>query len=361
MGCANSKRIDDVVTDIYRPPPSSFAIFDIHSIEEPWLKSTVDGNQQSDEKPNRLPDPLLEKLNAIEDAPRTWQEISKALEDLKPTLTTPTPTPPPAPKTNPPAQDSKGSPDKSIIRKNASFHTLEELDVKVTESKKSDSVAKTDLKKFQANKVEPQSAVIQPIPEVASGGGYKPVKQNIFIVKDRLEREKEGKSAPIVKRDPLSDYPEICPPGGAESVVIYTTSLGGVRRTFEGCNRLRSILEYHRVVFDERDVSLHSGFLHELRELLGDSAHVPRVFVKGRYIGGEEEVVGLNETGRLGRILNWARVERGAGRLGCEGCGGARFVPCWDCGGSCKVVVEGEKQRCSSCNENGLVECPACV
>ncbi|GAB4834583.1 hypothetical protein Ancab_032842 [Ancistrocladus abbreviatus] len=157
------------------------------------------------------------------------------------------------------------------------------------------------------------------------------------------------------------------PPGGANSVVLYTTSLRGVRRTFEDCNTARSVLETHRVVFDERDVSLHADFLHELRELVeseeaggGGMVPVPSLFGKGRYQGGVEQVVELNEAGRLGRILSWARVERGVQE--CEGCGGARFVPCFKCSGSCKVLVgeKGEKGRCPRCNENGLVGCPLC-
>lgn len=207
--------------------------------------------------------------------------------------------------------------------------------------------------------------------DVAGGGVgriIKPVKENIFIVRDRMERQKGETEANYEKRvrwerDPLSHYPERCPPGGGEAVVIYTTSLGGVRKTFGECNRARDILEGHRVVFDERDVALHGEFLKEIKELVGEVA-LPRVFVKGRYLGGLEELVELNETGRLGRMLNATRVVRGAGRLGCGGCGGARFVPCLDCGGSCKVVLADapdKLQRCPKCNENGLVHCPACL
>lgn len=44
MGCASSKRIK-VAIDVYRPPPTSFAVFDINSIEEPWLKSANNNNK----------------------------------------------------------------------------------------------------------------------------------------------------------------------------------------------------------------------------------------------------------------------------------------------------------------------------
>ncbi|KAL2550998.1 Glutaredoxin family protein [Forsythia ovata] len=375
MGCASSKRVEAAV-DVYRLPPSSFALFDINAIEEPWLK-TGDQHEQQDEKPTHVPPPILEKLKAIEDAPGTWDEVSKALEDLKPTLNShPTPSPPsavkPIPKrtnSTPPAHDSE-APNLKAPRKNFSFHTLEELEAKVsskpTELKKSESM-QTGMKKFQSNKTESRIEHA-PITEshtehapTTESRGMNSLKNNIFILRDRLEREKEGKTSTFVKRDLLSDFEEKCPPGGADSLVLYTTSLGGVRCTFENCNRLRTILETHRVVFDERDISLHGEFLNELKELVGEGVSVPRLFVKGKYIGGVEEVVSLNETGRFGRILSWTRVERGVGRLGCEGCGGARFVPCLECGGSCKVLEGDKKERCPKCNENGLVHCPICI
>ncbi|KAH6822637.1 hypothetical protein C2S53_008078 [Perilla frutescens var. hirtella] len=350
MGCASSKRID-VAVDVYRPAPSSFAVFDINAIEEPWVKGGSDDGDSVDEKqPSHVPAPLLEKLNAIDDAPRSWDEVSKALEDLKPKLNAAPPPPPPASDEKqasppPPPQDGKAS----------RIHTLEELEAKISSKPTENKKQQDELKRFDSAK----TGVVNTV----GVGVAKSLKDNIFIVKDREEREKEGKPAGFVRRDPLGDFEEICPPGGADAVVVYTTSLGGVRRTYEDCNRVRQLMETYQVVFDERDVALDGGFLSELRELVGEGAAVPRVFVKGRYIGGAEEVVGLNETGRLSRILNWARVERGAGRLGCRGCGGARFVPCLGCGGSCKIVVEGkrERERCGECNENGLVHCPICV
>ena len=168
--------------------------------------------------------------------------------------------------------------------------------------------------------------------ESGAGGAVRSVKENIFIVRDKLEREKGGK--PVKKLDPLSGFEEKSQPSGANSVVLYTTSLRGVRKTFEDCTRVKTIFELHHVIFYERDVSLHGEFLNELRDLTGEGMSVPRVFIKGRYIGGVDEVVELNESARLGRILVWARVERVEGRQACEGCGDARVVPCLECGGS---------------------------
>ncbi|KAL3844460.1 hypothetical protein ACJIZ3_001863 [Penstemon smallii] len=333
MGCTSSKG----TVDVYSPAPSSFAVFDINAIEEPWLKPPVH-REAPDEKPSNVPAPLLEKLQAIEDAPRTWDEVSKALDDLNSLPAPPAPDSTPTPNQKPPP------------RKSFSFHTLEELE------------SKPGLKKAQSTNTRSRVEVA-PKPESGTGEVPKSLKDNIFILRDRQEREKEGKSSGFVNKwNPLNDFEEKCPPSGENVVVVYTTSLGGVRRTYEDCNRVRQLMETHMVAYDERDVSLHGGFLSEMRELLGEGVGVPRVFVKGRYLGGVEEVVGLNETGRLSRILNWARVERGVGRMGCEGCGGARFVPCLECGGSCKiVVVGGQRERCGECNENGLVHCPVCM
>lgn len=362
MGCATSKQVGArAPVVVYRPSPSSFAVFDITSIEEPWLKFDTVQEDDQHHKPSHVPPPLLEKLDTLEkevsNGPRTWDEVSKVLQqDLQKPTTTAKPGPNPSPNSGP------TQPNKSF-----SFHTVEELDApKTTDGNKHWVVAKANrLRKTESMPVEAAKRVEREFPG-PDPGEFRSVKANPFIMKDRMEREKEGKEAAFdkimkAKKDPMSDFREICPPGGAQLVVLYTTSLRGVRRTFEDCNRVRTILETHRVVFDERDVSLHPGFLTELRELVGPTEGVvPRLFVKGRYLGGPEEVVELNESGRLGRVMSWARVERGPGWQGCEGCGGARFVPCLNCGGSCKVLVGENKERCPKCNENGLVHCPRC-
>lgn len=368
MGCASSKSVD-VKADVYRPAPSSFAVFDIDSIKEPWLMVDNPALEEDEapekEKAAKLPETILDKLNKIEStndvAPHsTWNEVSKALEDVKATLNKPS-TP-----AAPPLKTAAESPMKDQTlkppTKNLSFHTLEELDKKLSPKPEKD-VKKADMERVGLKKLEPASR--SRVESVEAGGRSSTVKENIFILRDRQEREKEGKMAIFDKmmsrRDPLSDFPDICPPRGENSLVIYTTSLHGVRRTFEECNRARTILEVHRVVFDERDVALHGEYRNELKELLGDGAGVPRIFIKGRYLGGVDELVEMNEAGRFGRLLRAVGVEFGVGRQLCEGCGGARFVPCLDCGGSCKVVVGDTKERCGECNENGLVHCPACL
>lgn len=148
-------------------------------------------------------------------------------------------------------------------------------------------------------------------------------------------------------------------------MVVYTTTLRGVRRTFEACNAVRAAVESFGVAICERDVSMDRGFREELRELMKDANVVPpQVFVRGRYVGGAEEVLRLAEEGGLGEILE-GLPKRKTGSV-CEGCGDVRFLPCFQCNGSCKMVVKIEEMgrtlvvKCPDCNENGLVLCPIC-
>ncbi|ESQ40300.1 hypothetical protein EUTSA_v10013788mg [Eutrema salsugineum] len=177
------------------------------------------------------------------------------------------------------------------------------------------------------------------------------------VVRETRKTEKTIESERILK-----SFPEKCPPGGENSVVIYITSLRGIRKTFEDCNAVRSILDSHEVRFSERDVSMHSVYKEEIRGIMGTKqVKIPAVFVKGRMIGSVEEVVRLEEEGKLGILLECMPKARLGGRC-CRGCGGMRFVMCAVCNGSCKVMEEEKKSmvKCLECNENGLVICPFC-
>lgn len=157
----------------------------------------------------------------------------------------------------------------------------------------------------------------------------------------------------------LSSFVMKCPPGGENAVVIYSTTLRGIRKTFEDCNNVRSIIESHCIHVLERDISMDSGLKEELRGLMGTKdVRVPLVFVKGRLIGGVDEIVKLEEEGKLSILFDG--IPRALG--GCEGCAGVRFVMCMNCSGSCKVLDEEQKKmvRCGHCNENGLIQCPIC-
>ncbi|XP_078429122.1 glutaredoxin family protein [Wolffia australiana] len=290
MGCASSKRVERaVVAEVYKPPPASISVFDINTVEEPWLITAREGPPEKEEAPPekeeappRPAEQILQKMESLEQPPQPWSEVSRALQTLKPDLLLP--------------------------------------------------------------------------------AGARPVSTNPFLLRDRqASRPAPDDPARRWRRDPLDGLPALPPPGGAARVVLYTTSLRGVRRTFEACETARKLVEAHchgLAELDERDVSLHAEFLKELRELLGEEALVPRLFVMGRYVGGVEKIEEFNEIGRLRLIVRLAAG--GSVRGVCSGCGGARFVPCVDCSGSRKVAGLGGVERCGRCNENGLVRCPAC-
>ncbi|CAH2079939.1 unnamed protein product [Thlaspi arvense] len=173
--------------------------------------------------------------------------------------------------------------------------------------------------------------------------------------------------------------------GKSDKVILYFTSLRGIRKTYEDCCNVRVILKSLGIRLDERDVSMHSGFKDELKKLLKDEFDngvgitLPRVFLGNKYLGGVEEIKKLNENGTLEKLIEGCeRVKDGLTCCGieCDACGDIRFVPCETCSGSCKVYYEDEEdeddeeeeaeeteygfQRCSDCNENGLIRCPIC-
>lgn len=160
---------------------------------------------------------------------------------------------------------------------------------------------------------------------------------------------------------PTQPEPSIPIPGAEKRIVVYFTSLRVVRSTFEDCKTVRSILRGFRVSIDERDLSMDSGFLTELQQILGQNQSkptLPRVFIGGRYVGGAEEVRQLHETGELKKLVEGLpAVEQGV----CDVCGGHRFILCDECYGSHKLFTEKNGfKSCTACNENGLIRCSSC-
>ncbi|CAI8583818.1 unnamed protein product [Vicia faba] len=158
--------------------------------------------------------------------------------------------------------------------------------------------------------------------------------------------------------------PIIWLPGTEDRIVLYFTSLRGIRRTYEDCYAVRMILRGFRVWVDERDVSMDCCYRKELMNVLGEKSMknvtLPQVFIRGNHVGGAEVMKQLCEVGELGKILEgFPKTKAG---FVCESCGDIRFMPCGNCSGSRKVYDEDEEllKRCLECNENGLVRCPNC-
>lgn len=219
-------------------------------------------------------------------------------------------------------------------------------------------------------------------PDFGSGSGFDPdllavFEQTVMEVEVR-ENERRGRikeeieenvdeNRPLKARrvsdieNLLIEFEEKCPPGGENKVILYTTGLRGIRKTFEDCARIRFLLQTFRVSYFERDVSMHLEFKEELWRILGEKVVPPKLFIKGRYIGGAEMVVMLHEQGKLRRLFDGVLVS-GSDQGVCEVCVGVRFLICIVCNGSRRVFVHREEKvkQCEECNENGLIICPIC-
>ncbi|CAN6846492.1 unnamed protein product [Brassica oleracea] len=177
------------------------------------------------------------------------------------------------------------------------------------------------------------------------------------------EEEDRGQELEIVaEEEPLLGFEERCPPGGEESVVFYTTSLRGIRKTFDDCNMIRFLLDSFKVKYYERDVSMHKHYRDELRRIsaAAEEAEVlpPVLFVKGRCIGGAQRVLCLHEQGKFRALFEGVPV---AGDTPCGRCDGFRFLMCDGCRGSRRIVSsDGSRVQCLLCNENGLIVCLDC-
>uniref|UniRef100_A0A5B7A645 Glutaredoxin domain-containing protein n=1 Tax=Davidia involucrata TaxID=16924 RepID=A0A5B7A645_DAVIN len=159
----------------------------------------------------------------------------------------------------------------------------------------------------------------------------------------------------------FSESSSIRLPGTEDRIVVYFTSLRGIRRTHEDCYAVRMIFRGFRVMVDERDISMDSAYKKELLSVLGEkNVSLPQVFIRGKYVGGADVIKQLHEVGELAKMLNGLPI-RAPGYV-CESCGDMRFAPCMNCNGSRKVYDEDEDQlkRCLECNENGLIRCPTC-
>ncbi|KAK8593476.1 hypothetical protein V6N13_042942 [Hibiscus sabdariffa] len=159
----------------------------------------------------------------------------------------------------------------------------------------------------------------------------------------------------------LEDFEERCPPGGEDCVVLYTTSLRGIRKTFQDCRSIRYLLNSFKILIHERDVSMDMEFREQLWRLFNERVVPPKLFIKGRYIGGADEVIGLHEEGKLKKLLKGIPSIH----IPCRDCANMRFLVCPNCNGSRKIFAETidhyeRRLRCPNCNENGLVKCPIC-
>ncbi|TXG70146.1 hypothetical protein EZV62_005081 [Acer yangbiense] len=100
-------------------------------------------------------------------------------------------------------------------------------------------------------------------------------------------------------------------PATKNQIVIYFTSLRGIRKTYEDCCSVRMIFKGFRVQVDERDISMDSMYRKELQSLLGGkSMSLPQVFIRGNHIGGAEDIKQMNEAGDLTKMMACIAIQK---------------------------------------------------
>lgn len=151
----------------------------------------------------------------------------------------------------------------------------------------------------------------------------------------------------------------------AGKVVLYTTTMGIVRSTYQRCLLVKKILRNLLVKYEERDVFMSMEYQDEIRDRMrSDQILVPQLFIDGQHIGDAETVEKLNECGELRKMLKPYKSPDACNT--CQYCGGFRLLPCRICNGSKKSLhrnhftAEFVALKCMNCDEVGLVRCEAC-
>ena len=80
-------------------------------------------------------------------------------------------------------------------------------------------------------------------------------------------------------------------------VEIYTSFFCGF------CYRAKSLLNSKTAEYDEIDIMLHPNRRAEMIERTAGKTSVPQVFINGVHLGGSEELLALEQEGRLDDLL----------------------------------------------------------
>eukprot|EP00039_Didymoeca_costata_P010099 m.134992 g.134992 ORF g.134992 m.134992 type:complete len:207 (+) comp14707_c0_seq7:290-910(+) len=147
-------------------------------------------------------------------------------------------------------------------------------------------------------------------------------------------------------------------------LVVYTTTNAVIRTTFDRCTSILKLFENMRLKVYRKDVYLDPKLINEM-QLRAPGHEVPVVFVNGALLGNAEQVLELNEIGKLKEILAGFEV---APEKNCSRCGGAGYITCTWCQGSLKSLknpysgkdVNMNVLKCTLCNSNGLQRCTQC-
>jgi glutaredoxin 3 len=80
-------------------------------------------------------------------------------------------------------------------------------------------------------------------------------------------------------------------------VEIYSTFMCGY------CHRAKKLLESKGVAYEDIDVMMQPGRRDEMTVRSGGRTSVPQIFVDGRHIGNSDELLALEDAGKLDSLL----------------------------------------------------------
>ena len=148
-------------------------------------------------------------------------------------------------------------------------------------------------------------------------------------------------------------------------IIIYTTSLGFVRKTRSDCLLVKRILRCLMLKTEERDL-LDQQFRKEYDELF-KGLTPPQVMICNKHIGGARELEDMVESGE---IFKMARSIEKVSYFEdpCSNCAGYGYTNCSKCRGSCRSKItipigptrELSYLKCTFCDE-GLIKCANCL
>ncbi|KAK3272404.1 hypothetical protein CYMTET_19300 [Cymbomonas tetramitiformis] len=138
-------------------------------------------------------------------------------------------------------------------------------------------------------------------------------------------------------------------------IVIYTTSITTIRKTFDDCEQVLGSFQRLGLNFDERDISMSVELRSELKLRLpaGKAFCVPQVFVDGEYMGSAADIKQRLDDKQLIPLLEAKGHPVNPKILGSRV---KEWVVCLVCSGRRRVVDDnGNENECWACNENGLL------
>jgi glutaredoxin 3 len=80
-------------------------------------------------------------------------------------------------------------------------------------------------------------------------------------------------------------------------VEIYTKSTCGF------CSRAKRLLDMKRVAYEEVEVDFGGARKAEMVDRAGGRSTVPQIFIDGRHVGGCDELMRLEQQGKLDELL----------------------------------------------------------